>query len=102
MMKALVAAAALSLLVVSGASASPVALGKQLSNASTSDLQQIGERKKYGKSYKHKNKKYGDWHKGKKYGRYGGPPPGWRSYSYRPWGWERRGCLLIGPVWYCP
>ncbi|ODA67607.1 hypothetical protein A7A08_01641 [Methyloligella halotolerans] len=30
------------------------------------------------------------------------PPPGWRSYRYQPYGWRDRGCLAIGPVWYCP
>jgi hypothetical protein len=30
------------------------------------------------------------------------PPPGWRRYHSRPGDWRRRGCMLIGPVWYCP
>ncbi|XSG83473.1 MAG: hypothetical protein ACPW61_06755 [Methyloligella sp. ZOD6] len=30
------------------------------------------------------------------------PPPGWYRYSYRPYGWENRGCMAVGPVWYCP
>lgn len=34
--------------------------------------------------------------------RYHRPPPGWRSYRAQPRGWRRRGCLAIGPVWYCP
>jgi hypothetical protein len=103
-MKAILGAVAISLLVFSGASALPITSGKQVSNSSASDLIQIGKKDKRGKYDRHDRKKYGDWHRGKKYGRYGrgGPPPGWRSYSYRPWGWERRGCLLIGPLWYCP
>jgi hypothetical protein len=31
-----------------------------------------------------------------------GPPPGWRSYHEQPYGWQERGCLQIGPLWYCP
>jgi hypothetical protein len=34
--------------------------------------------------------------------RYGGPPPGWRSHQRAPYGWQRRGCLQFGPLWYCP
>jgi hypothetical protein len=30
-----------------------------------------------------------------------GPPPGWRSYDERPYGWQERGCLQFGPLWYC-
>ncbi|MFD0986544.1 hypothetical protein [Methyloligella solikamskensis] len=29
------------------------------------------------------------------------PPPGWRRYSYAPYGWRDRGCINVGPVWYC-
>jgi hypothetical protein len=31
-----------------------------------------------------------------------GPPPGWRSYHERPYGWQERNCMQIGPLWYCP
>lgn len=31
-----------------------------------------------------------------------GPPPGWRRYHARPRGWQTRGCMQIGPIWYCP
>ena len=26
---------------------------------------------------------------------------GWNRYSYRPYGWRNRGCVNVGPVWYC-
>ena len=29
-------------------------------------------------------------------------PPGWRRYNSRPYGWRNRGCMMIGPVWFCP
>ena len=29
------------------------------------------------------------------------PPRGWRRYSRRPSDWRRRGCIVIGPLWYC-
>jgi hypothetical protein len=30
-----------------------------------------------------------------------GPPPGWRSYNERPYGWQERDCLQFGQEWYC-
>jgi len=56
-----------------------------------------------------------DWHydryRGRHYDRYANhrydrryydrPPPGWRRYSYAPYGWRDRGCINVGPVWYC-
>jgi hypothetical protein len=30
------------------------------------------------------------------------PPPGWRRYRARPRDYRRRGCVIIGPIWYCP
>jgi hypothetical protein len=29
------------------------------------------------------------------------PPRGWRRYGRRPADWRRRGCIVIGPLWYC-
>ena len=29
-------------------------------------------------------------------------PPGWRRYSTRPWNYRTRGCVMFGPVWFCP
>lgn len=29
-------------------------------------------------------------------------PRGWRRYGARPVYWRTRGCVLVGPVWFCP
>ena len=29
-------------------------------------------------------------------------PRGWRRYDRRPWDWRRRGCIIVGPIWFCP
>ena len=34
--------------------------------------------------------------------RYKSAPHGWRRYDRRPGDWNRRGCVLVGPVWFCP
>ena len=67
----------------------------------TSDVLQV----KHNKGYKG-----GKWHNGKWHGnkhnynvhRYKSAPYGWRHYNYRPYRWAHRGCVLIGPLWYCP
>jgi Ni/Co efflux regulator RcnB len=41
----------------------------------------------------------GEWRGGH---RYRHAPPGWRRYSTRPWDWRGRGCISIGPAWFCP
>jgi len=34
--------------------------------------------------------------------RYDAPPPRWRRYHARPHDWRRRGCVIVGPLWFCP
>ena len=29
-------------------------------------------------------------------------PRGWHRHSYRPRDWRTRGCVVVGPVWFCP
>jgi hypothetical protein len=35
-------------------------------------------------------------------GRYRNAPRGWRRYDRRPGDWRTRGCIIVGPVWFCP
>ena len=86
MLKVVITTAALSLMVCAGASAFPAP--KSQISASSSDLIPVG-------------KKHHDKHHAYKHG-YKHAPKGWKSYSYRPMFWERRGCIVIGPAWYCP
>jgi hypothetical protein len=47
----------------------------------------------------------GGMHQGRRYvpgRRYGSPPAGWRHYGARPGDWRTRGCILVGPLWFCP
>jgi hypothetical protein len=34
--------------------------------------------------------------------RYRRAPAGWRRYGARPGNWRARGCVIVGPVWFCP
>jgi hypothetical protein len=29
-------------------------------------------------------------------------PPGYRRYGARPRDWQTRGCIMVGPIWFCP
>ena len=96
MMKVIVTAVGFSFLVCTGASALP-APKSQLATPS-SDLVEVGKKHDYKKhGYKRGHYKHDAYKHAYKH-----PPKGWRSYSSRPIFWERRGCLLIGPGWYCP
>jgi hypothetical protein len=34
--------------------------------------------------------------------RYRYAPHGWHRYHARPRNWHTRGCILVGPLWFCP
>ncbi|MGJ4993902.1 hypothetical protein ACQR0Z_05810 [Bradyrhizobium sp. HKCCYLS3077] len=36
------------------------------------------------------------------YERRHGPPSGWHRFRSRPHDYHRRGCMQIGPAWFCP
>ena len=29
-------------------------------------------------------------------------PRGWHRHNARPRDWRDRGCILVGPIWFCP
>jgi hypothetical protein len=104
MIKAILSAAALSFALVSAAWALPAASKTELPALNHSDVIQVGK-KSHGhhNGHKHYNKHY-KYHGGKHWkGRYyhGGRYWGHRYY-YRPWNWRALGCVVVGPVWYCP
>jgi hypothetical protein len=108
MIKSILVAAAISLAtagVASAATVGPVASPKA---AVISDLVQTGSKYKgkgKGKHYGHKSrgKHHAHKHHGKHHGhKYHRGPKGWHSYGYRPYNWYGRGCIVIGPLWYCP
>lgn len=38
-----------------------------------------------------------DWRQDRRYYRY----RNWNRYGYRPYNWRSRGCVAVGPVWFC-
>jgi hypothetical protein len=43
-----------------------------------------------------------DGRRDRDYRRHRRPPHGWRRYHRRPYDWRTRGCILFGPLWFCP
>lgn len=95
---AIAASAALFGIMSIGPSTAAPASGSALKHTGVQDKQIVDvEYKKHRRHYR----------KGNRYGRnYSnrdrGGPPGWRRYAGRPSGWQTRGCLAVGPVWFCP
>lgn len=34
--------------------------------------------------------------------RYRQAPRGWHRFHQRPSNWRTRGCVIVGPLWFCP
>ena len=107
MLKSIMTAAILSVGLATAAIALPASPGSQPS--ATSDVIQIkkGDWDNRGKWKKNKwsrnnHRNYGHSRNYRKGYAYRSPPPGWNRYAARPWGWQRRGCVSIGPAWFCP
>jgi hypothetical protein len=54
---------------------------------------------KHGHGHYHHHHGHAHYHSGY---HYKSAPRGWNRYQYRPLGWQARGCVVVGPVWYCP
>jgi hypothetical protein len=99
MIRSILVATALAFGVASAAHAVPIKPSASPKLAVSSDLVEVGKKSYKGSKY---YKKGGKYHRGKYSHRYKRAPKGWRSYSYRPYGWHGRGCIVVGPLWYCP
>ncbi|HEX2840811.1 hypothetical protein [Hyphomicrobium sp.] len=92
-----VSAALLGVLSISPASAVPSSSAIKHATAQDGGVTQVQYKYKGQRAYRK------GYRQGYRSGRhYRHAPPGWRRYSARPYGWRTRGCIVIGPVWYCP
>lgn len=55
----------------------------------------------YKKGYKKGPSKMGP-HKYSAGGHYKHAPGGWHRFDKRPGDWRTRGCIIVGPIWWCP
>ena len=100
MIKPILTAATLSLAAATAAWALPVSQTTLLPPLTSSDLIQVGKKGGGGKHHSGGGKHHGGGHHGGRYyhgGRYWG-----HRYYYQPYGWQALGCVIVGPVWYCP
>ncbi len=54
------------------------------------------EQAAYKKNIHHKRNKY------RAGGRYNRAPSNWHRFDKRPGDWQHRGCITVGPIWWCP
>lgn len=76
---------------MSSASAIPAAMP----GAVTSTLAVVHKTDYKKKSY-HKRSRYTPG------GHYNRAPSNWHRYHKRPRNWRSRGCITVGPIWWCP
>lgn len=96
-----ISAALLGVMSLTPANALPASGAKQaIAGTSTQGVELIAHKpghKKYGK----KNY-FGPKPHYRPGGRYSHAPKGWHRHSKRPAYWQTRGCIVVGPVWFCP
>ncbi|MGE3993268.1 hypothetical protein [Pseudorhodoplanes sp.] len=81
----------------SPASALPSSAAKNLDY--TTDSAVVLAQYKHYRNDRHRNVRRHHYRPG---GRYHSAPHGWRRYGSRPRDWQTRGCVIVGPVWFCP
>jgi Ni/Co efflux regulator RcnB len=100
MLKALMPAAIVSILAATSASAGPAASSllqlKTVMPAYTMQAQdRDGNRERRGA---HRQGRDHNYTAGPRYDR---APSHYRRHAYRPHDWQSRGCILVGPAWFC-
>lgn len=99
MIKVIVALAVMSLAAFAPSKGHAVSPTTTLETAATSNVIEVGRGDMRGNRGFRRG---GDRGRGYNRGRFRGGPRGWRRYNSRPRGYRGRGCVIIGPVWYCP
>jgi hypothetical protein len=106
MIKIILAAAFLSFAMFAPSKANPISAVTTMSQSSALDVVKIQRREGRGRKRGLRNRGYRrGYDRGFRRGYRSGwrrGPRGWRRYYRRPYGWRDRGCIVIGPVWYCP
>ena len=69
--------------------------------AAHADVIQVRDRNRNGIKDRYErrrhNKGYYNWRNDRRYYKY----RKWNRYNARPYNWRSRGCVAIGPVWFC-
>jgi ABC-type Zn2+ transport system substrate-binding protein/surface adhesin len=101
MIKPTLTAAALCFAAATAASALPVSQTTSLRPLNFSDLIQVGQKNKNkNQNHNHDNHNHDNHNHNHGY-HHGGRYYGHRYYA-RPYNLQALGCVVVGPVWYCP
>lgn len=97
-LKSIMLASAAALLMATSANAAPLAAAKGL-NKPADGIELVQMRKKYSGPRNRVGPRPFKYRPGY---RYRNAPPNWRRYDSRPGNWRTRGCVIVGPIWFCP
>jgi hypothetical protein len=99
----------LSTLALTPASAAPVAPLHDTAIAAPVTLAQYshhGSSRHHSTTRHRSNTRYRSYHRSRPHfypgHHYRSAPRGWHRYHSRPYNWRTRGCVVVGPVWFCP
>lgn len=98
-------AALLGLASVSPANAVPSSAVGRTAQADGIVLAQYKDKHRHdgrGHGYSKRDGHRGHHHNYRPGGRYSKAPHGWHRHYKRPGYWKTRGCIMVGPVWFCP
>lgn len=95
----IVAISALLLVTSVGASAAPIAAATDAGQTAASPLQ-LAQRDMRDGRWQRDHRRHDEMRRHDE--RRHGPPSGWHRYRARPHDYHRRGCMQIGPAWFCP
>ena len=62
-----------------------------------SDVENVRDRRKGYKNRQFRQRGYNNWRSDRRYYRYRNH----NRYYSRPYNWRSRGCVSVGPVWFC-
>jgi hypothetical protein len=80
------------------ASAAPLSSAAEVtSKAAPSAVEQVRDRWERRHDRWDRRHARRDWRHDRRYYRY----RNWNRYGYRPYNWRSRGCVSVGPVWFC-
>jgi hypothetical protein len=83
----------------SALAASPTAPPAQIGAAATPDTLLVRDERR---GYRYRNDDRDDRRRYRAGHRYHEAPRHWRRYHSRPRDWNTRGCIIVGPLWFCP
>ena len=109
MLKYILPAAVASLLACSAASAAPVSVPTTsgIAASAASGVIEVRDHKRGHSSRGHRgHRSSGHRHRGHRARGHRGYYHGGRRYGHRyysrPYNWRSRGCVIVGPLWFCP